>query len=81
MSVKWDPSMHKVDQVDYSCHGGSLPEEVCTKRGERRKNSPKKGKDKAKAKLEVRIKDYEAMVKGSSTGGIEFTKPGSLKPS
>lgn len=41
----------------------------------------KKGKDKAKAKLEVRIKDYEAMVKGSSTGGIEFTKPGSLKPS
>jgi hypothetical protein len=35
--------------------------------------------EKAKKRLDARIKDYEAMCKRSPTGGQEYKKPGSIK--
>ena len=34
---------------------------------------------KAKARLIARQKNYEQMIKKSTTGGKEFTRPGSMK--
>jgi hypothetical protein len=56
--------------------GHGLPDKPTTERGLRRK--PKRN-DKRLKRLQQRIRAYEVACKNSQHGGIEYTKPGSLK--